>query len=266
MNHSPLGVYLVDDEPLALKRLARLLSREDGFEVIGSASNPNEALEFLSNNNVDAVFLDIQMPKMSGFELLEALSHRAPDKDVAVVFTTAFDQYALSAFEVNSIDYLLKPIGEQALERALKKLGRFRRTAQAQQGSEGLRTFTRQVLEGLEKSLKRFPERIVSRVGERVVLVDIRQITHFYAKDKLTFAATAQKDYVIDAAITELEEKLDPARFLRIHRSALVNLGYVEEVTSWFARGMIVRLKDSKRTELPVARDRVANLKSHLEF
>jgi two-component system LytT family response regulator len=229
--------------------------------VIGSSSDPEEALEFLSRNDVDAVFLDIQMPKMSGFELLAKLR-----KDVPVVFTTAFDQYALSAFEVNSIDYLLKPIGEQALERALKKLARVRGTPEARQESEQLRTFARQVVEGLEKSLKRFPERIASRSGERVVFVDIRQITHFYAKDKLTFAATAQKDYVVDSPIAELEQKLDPARFMRIHRSTLVNLTYVEEVGSWFAGGMVVRLKDGKRTELPVARDRVGDLKKRLEF
>jgi two-component system LytT family response regulator len=261
MSRSRLRVYLVDDEPLALKRLHRLLSPESGVEVIGSTSDPEEALQFLSHNDVDGVFLDIQMPKISGFELLAKLN-----KDVPVVFTTAFDQYALCAFEVNSIDYLLKPIGEQALERSLKKLGRLRGTGQEQRESEQLRTFAREVVEGLGKSQKRFPERIASRVGERVVLVDMRQVTHFYAKDKLTFAATAQKDYVVDSAIVELERKLDPVRFMRIHRSTLVNLSYIEELSSWFAGGMIVRLKDGKRTELPVARDKVGELKSRLEF
>jgi two-component system LytT family response regulator len=261
MNSSRLRVYLVDDEPLALKRLRRMLAQEESVEVVGSSSSPEEALEFLAHNEVDAVFLDIQMPKMSGFELLAKLSTNVP-----VIFTTAFDQYALSAFEVNSVDYLLKPIGEQALDRALKKLGRLRGTPQAQQENEQLRTFARQVVEGLEKSLKRFPERIASRLGERVVFVETGEITHFYAKDKLTFAATARKDYVVDSTMTELEQKLDPARFMRIHRSMLVNLDYVEEVGSWFAGGMVVRLKDGKRTELPVARDRVAELKKRLEF
>jgi two-component system LytT family response regulator len=210
---------------------------------------------------VDAVFLDIQMPHMSGFELLAKLN-----KDLPVVFTTAFDQYALSAFEVNSIDYLLKPIGEQALERAIKRLVKLRGTSEARAEMEQLRAFAREVVEGLEKSMKRFPERIASRVGERVVFVDVRQITHFYAKDKLTFAATAEKDYVVDAAIVELEQRLDPSRFMRIHRSTMVNLAYVEEVSSWFGGGLVVRLKGDKRTNLPVTRDRVGELKSRLAF
>jgi two-component system LytT family response regulator len=261
MNLAALRVYLVDDEPLALRRLQRLLSKPHEVEVIGASSSPLEALEFLSGNDVDAVFLDIQMPEMSGFELLAKLS-----KDIPVIFTTAFDQYALSAFEVNSIDYLLKPIGEKALDRALKKLTRVRGTGEADRENQQLRAFAQQVVEGLRQPVNRFPERIASRVGQRVVFVDVRQVTHFYAKDKVTFAATSQKDYVVDMAIHELEQKLDPARFIRIHRSTLVNVGYVEEVNSWFAGGMMVRLKDGKRTELSVARDRVGDLKSRLEF
>jgi two-component system LytT family response regulator len=256
-----LRVYLVDDEVLALKRLQRMLSREPNVEIIGTTSDPAEALDFLTNNEIDALFLDIQMPQMTGFELLSKLK-----KDVPVIFTTAFDQYALIAFEVNSIDYLLKPISEQTLDRALKKLAKLHGTVQGQQETEQLKTFARQVVEGLEKSLKRFPERIASRVGERVIFVDIRHVTHFYAKDKLTFAATAQKDYVVDSPITELEQKLDPAHFMRVHRSTLVNLAFIEEVGSGFAGGMLIRLKDGKRTELPVARDRVSNLKRRLEF
>ena len=106
----PLRVYLVDDEPLALKRLQRLLRETGRVEIMGSTTNPDEALTFLKDNSIDAVFLDIQMPQMTGFELLSKLP-----KEPAVVFTTAFDQYALSAFEVNSIDYLLKPVETQPL-------------------------------------------------------------------------------------------------------------------------------------------------------
>jgi two-component system LytT family response regulator len=256
-----LRVYLVDDEPLALKRLQRMLSREPEVEIVGSTSDPAEALAFLSAHDIDAVFLDIQMPQMTGFELLARLN-----KDVPVVFTTAFDQYALNAFEVNSIDYLLKPVNEQALERALKKLGRLRGTPQGQQENEQLRTVARQIVEGLEKSLKRFPERLASRVGERIIFVDVGHVTHFYAKDKLTFAATPQKDYVVDSPITELEQRLDPAQFVRIHRSTLVNLAFIDEAGSGFAGGMLIRLKDGKRTELAVARDRLSDLKRRLAF
>ena len=257
----PLRVYLVDDEPLALKRLLRLLRQKGNVDISGSTTNPEEALTFLADNSIDAVFLDIQMPQMSGFELLSKLP-----KELAVVFTTAFDQYALSAFEVNSIDYLLKPVEEQPLERALSKLDRLRGTTQAVRESAQIREFARVVAEGLGASTRKFPERIASRLGERVVFVDLSSITHFYAKDRLSYAATGQKDYVVDATISELEQKLDPARFVRIHRSTLLNLSYIDEVNSWFAAGMVVRLKDGKRTQLQVARDRVRELKNRLDF
>ena len=246
---SPLRVYVVDDEPLAVKRLTRLLRQTRRVEIVGSTSDPREAVEFLSRQSVDAVFLDIQMPGMTGFELLQKLP-----RDPAVVFTTAFDRFALDAFEVNSIDYLLKPIEAERLEKALTKLERIRGTP-----NEHIRALARELT-------KKFPERISSRIGERVVFVEINNVTHFYAKDKLTYAATTSRDYAVDITISELEEKLDPAVFLRIHRATLLNLHYVEEVSSWFGGGLLVRLKDGKRTELQIARDRVKAVKERLEF
>src|SRR5262245_344558 len=112
---SPLRVYVVDDEPLAVKRLTRLLRQTRRVEIVGSTVNPVEAVAFLSNQSVDAVFLDIQMPGMTGFELLQKLP-----EEPAVVFTTAFDRFALDAFEVNSIDYLVKPIEMERLQKALR--------------------------------------------------------------------------------------------------------------------------------------------------
>jgi len=250
----PLRVYVVDDELLAVQRLTRLLRQTRRVDIVGSTVNPAEAVEFLSNQSVDAVFLDIQMPGMTGFELLQKLP-----KEPAVIFTTAFDRFALDAFEVNSVDYLVKPIEVERLEKALTKLERVRGTPQGIAETEQIRALARELT-------RKFPERISSRIGERVVFVEVGKITHFYAKDKLTFAATASKDYAVDATISELEEKLDPAVFIRIHRATLLNLNYVEEVSSWFGGGMIVRLKDGKRTELQIARDRVKQLKERLEF
>jgi two-component system LytT family response regulator len=250
----PLRVYIVDDEPLAVQRLTRMLRQTRRVEIVGSTIDPGEAVEFLSNENVDAVFLDIQMPGMTGFELLEKLP-----KEPAVVFTTAFDRFALDAFEVNSIDYLVKPIELDRLEKALTKLERVRGTPQGMAETEQLRALARELT-------RKFPERISSRIGERVVFVEVSNVTHFYAKDKLTYAATASKDYAVDLTISELEKKLDPAMFMRIHRATLLNLQYVEEVSSWFGGGLVVRLKDGKRTELQIARDRVKEVKERLEF
>src|SRR5262245_8242315 len=224
-----LRVYVVDDEPLAVQRLTRLLRQTRRVEIVGSTVHPIEAVEFLSQQNIDAVFLDIQMPGMTGFELLQKLP-----KEPAVVFTTAFDRFALDAFEVNSVDYLVKPIELERLEKALTKLERLRGTPQGVAETEQIRALARELT-------RKFPERISSRIGERVVFVEVSKITHFYARDKLTYAATASKDYVVDITISELEEKLDPALFLRIHRATLLNIHYVEEVSSWLGGAMIVR-------------------------
>jgi two-component system LytT family response regulator len=254
---SPLRVFLVDDEPLALKRLARLLKATGRVEVIGSTTDPEAALESLADAAIDALFLDIQMPGLNGFELLSRL-----DSQPLVVFTTAFDQYALRAFEVNSIDYLLKPIEAEQLDRAINKIERLR-------GSPP-RSDLREIVEGLAAALRSggsgYPDKIASRTGDRVQFIELARVTHFLARDKLTYAVTAGKSYVVDSTIAELEGKLDPSRFIRIHRSTLLNLDHIQEVHGWFAGGVIVRLRDEKRTELPVARDRVRALKQRLHF
>jgi DNA-binding LytR/AlgR family response regulator len=162
---SPLRAYIVDDERLAVERLERLLDATHRVDVVGSSIDPEEALAYLRTNPVDVLFLDIQMPGMTGFDLLAAL-----DKDVRVIFTTAYDAYALEAFTVNSVD--------------------------------------------------------------------------------LTLA--------------QLDARLDPRRFVRIHRATIVNVGFVHEVDAWVDGGVLVRLKDETKTELSVARDRVRELKARL--
>jgi two-component system, LytTR family, response regulator len=255
-----LRAYLADDEPLALKRLARLLDETGRFEIAGSATDPEAAVEFLSRERVDALFLDIEMPGRNGFELLAQLP-RQP----AVIFTTAFDQYALRAFEVNAIDYLLKPVEPEQLDRAIRKLERLGGALPEWMRQPDFRA----VLSQLTASLKPpgLPmDRIASRVGERVQFIDLARITHFFSQDKLTFAACAGKNHCVDRTIAQLERTLARQNFLRIHRSTLVNLDWVLEVNSWFGGGVLLRLKDDKRTELPVARDRVRALRERLGF
>ncbi len=253
-----LRAYLADDEPLALKRLTRLLEDTGRFEIAGSATDPEAAVEFLSREQVDVLFLDIEMPGMNGFELLARLPAQP-----AVIFTTAFDQYALRAFEVNAIDYLLKPIEPEQLDRAIHKLERLGGALPEWMRHADLRA----VLEQLAASMKPAEppmDRIASRVGERVQFLDLARITHFFAQDKLTFAACGGKNYCVDHTINQLEQKLARRNFFRIHRSTLVNLDWVLEMNAWFAGGVLLRLKDEKRTELPVARDRVRALKDRL--
>jgi two-component system, LytTR family, response regulator len=254
---SPLRVFLVDDEPLALKRLARLLKATGRVQVIGSTTDPDAALEILAREAVDALFLDIQMPGLNGFELLSRL-----ESQPLVIFTTAFDQYALRAFEVNSIDYLLKPIETEQLDRAINKIERLRGSAPRPDLREAVERLAAAVREGV----RGYADKVASRSGDRVQFIELSRVTHFVAKDKLTYAVTSDKSFVVDSTIAELEQKLDPNKFIRIHRSTLLNLDHVQEVHSWFAGGVVVRLKDEKRTELPVARDRVRALKQRLGF
>ncbi|MBM3813493.1 MAG: response regulator transcription factor [Acidimicrobiia bacterium] len=250
-----MNVFLVDDEPLALKRLTRLLQATGRVQVSGSESDPERAVERIRSQPPDALFLDIEMPGMTGFDLLSRLP-----SDPLVVFTTAYDRYALRAFEVNSVDYLLKPVEPDQLDRALTKLERMLG------GSEprvDIKTLAAQLAQALEKREPEHLTRIASKLGDRVEFIETAQITHFYAKDKLTYAATAAKHHVVDLTIADLEEKLDPQRFIRIHRSTIVSFDAIRELYTWFGGRLLVRLKDGK-TELNVARDRVTQLKSKL--
>ena len=259
---SPLRVYLVDDELLAVERLARMLAAASGVEIAGSTTEPAAALEFLSREQVDAVFLDIQMPGMNGFELLSRLPHQP-----LVIFTTAYDQYALRAFEVNSIDFLLKPIEAEQLQRALGKLERLRGGQKpAWMRQPDLGALLEQLAGALRPAAADYKDRIASRVGERVHLIELVTVTHFVARDKLTYAVAAGRNYAVDYSIAELERKLDPKKFIRIHRATLLNLEWVEELNSRFGGQFVVCLKDPQRTRLDVARDRVRVLKEHLDL
>jgi two-component system, LytTR family, response regulator len=248
-----IRAYVVDDEPLAVQRLTRLLQETGRVTVAGSASDPQRALDALRTADVDVVFLDIQMPEMTGFELIERL-----DRNLPVVFTTAFDRYALDAFEVNSIDYLLKPVETARLEKTLDK---FERLAGAGQPAPDVRALARQLAK--ELSPGRRLERVASRVGERTTVLDVSRVTHFFAKDKLTFAASAGREHVVDFTMSELESHLDGRRFVRIHRATIVNVAFVQELYPG-VDGLVLRLKDEGRSELSVARDRVRELKERL--
>jgi two-component system LytT family response regulator len=260
MDAAPLSTYLVDDEPLAIERLTRLLANFHGLHIAGSSTDPSQALEFLLRESIDVLFLDIQMPGMNGFELLARLPAQP-----FVVFTTAYDEYALRAFEVNSIDYLLKPIEPEQLERAVGKLSRVQPTPKPDwQRNPDLPALLKDLAASLRGDHSGYPHRIATRVGERISFLDLDAVTHFVAQDKLTYAVVNGHRHSVDQTIAELERRLDPAHFLRIHRSALVNVDMVHEVNSWFAGKVVVTLKDAQRTQLTVARDRVRILKSRL--
>ena len=218
-------VFVVDDEELAVKRLVRLLDATDRVEVAGTATDPRDAIARITDD-IAAVFLDISMPEVDGF----AVARRLPPATL-VVFTTAHDQHALRAFEVNALDYLVKPVRAEELGRALDKLAR-----------------------------RRGGPRITSRVGDRTHVVELDRVTHFHAEDKLTYAVAGVDSYIVDDSIAALEDRHAGDGFFRIHRATLVRITSIAEL---LANPPRVRLRDSDR-ELAVARDRVRALKDVL--
>src|SRR5262245_24509903 len=255
-----ITAYIVDDEPLAVERLRHLLEETGRVVIVGSSTSPQTAVHFLDANPVDVLFLDISMPGMTGFDLLSKLTLQP-----SIVFTTAYDEYALKAFEVNSIDYLLKPIDPAHLDRALSKVERLRGGASPiAPNTDDIRRLLDTIAASLRQTNADYLDRIASRIGDRVCFIEVERVSHFYAEDRLTYAAADGRTYCVDHTIADLEHRLNPRQFIRIHRGTLVNLKWVKEIAHTFGGTLVVRLKDAKRTELTVARNRVHEVKARL--
>lgn len=252
-----LRAFLVDDEPLALDRLAALLERSGRVEIVGRASEPEDAVAQLGASPPDVCFLDIEMPRLTGFDVLA----RLPVQPV-VVFTTAYDHYALRAFAENSVDYLLKPVDPARLEAALDKLERLR--ASGASAAPPSRELLEQVAATLREAREPYPERIASRLGDRVRFVPVAEVTHFVARDKLCFAMAGGKAHCVDLSLAKLEQRLDPRRFVRVHRAAIVRVSAVRHVHTPAGGAMTLQLDDATGTTLTVARDRVREVREKL--
>lgn len=254
MNRAPLRVMVVDDEPLARARARRLLAQAGGAEVVAEAGSVAEARARLGETPVDVILLDVQMPGEDGFALLPHLDPRP-----AVVFVTAFDQYAVRAFEENATDYLLKPFRAERLAQALE-----RARADMKQPDEVARR-----LEALIADLRRGPapdtlDRFTVRVGQRQRILRAAEVLWFGAEDKLVFAATADGRHYVNFTLDELEHRLDPRRFVRVHRGAIANMDHARELRPGFAGTWRLQLDDAARTEIPVSRARARRLRERL--
>jgi two-component system LytT family response regulator len=206
----------------------------------------------------DLVFLDIQMPGMNGFEVLEKV-RRQP----LVIFVTAYDRYALEAFEVNSVDYLLKPVQRARLERAIHKLLQLRAQPTPERAwNADLERLLQFVRERGPTASKRF----VSRRGDRMVLVDPAEVAYFHAESKYTFAVTARGQHILDNSLQQIRELLPADRFLSIHRSYIVNLDWIAELARGFGGGMLCRLKAPISKDLPISRSQVREVRERIGF
>ena len=253
---APLRVLLVDDEPLARARLRRLLGEIERVEVVGEAGSVSEAAPIVDSLRPDLVLLDVQMPGEDGFALLSRIVHRP-----AIVFVTAFDHYAVRAFEENAVDYLLKPFRPERLAAAIDRV----RAALAR--PDELARQLQQVLVsvGAARPDRAEPlERFTVRIGHKQLIVKAEEVLWFGAEDKLVFAATAADRHYVNFTLDELERKLDPGRFVRVHRSAIANLDRAAALRPGFAGTWRLQLNDAARTELPVSRSRARALKERL--
>lgn len=252
-----LRAYVVDDEPGALKQVVQSLRSTGRVEIVGSATAAEDALAEIPDRDVEALFLDIHMPGITGFQLLERLT-----TSPLVVFVTAHDAHALRAFEAAAVDYVLKPVKRERLEQTLDRLDRRRGDSAGAGARAVLEKLARHYL---ELHAPTYADRISIDLGQqRTQLVDVAKISHFVAQGKGTLAMTGAGSHLVDHALGELEERLDPRQFARIHRSAIVNLAWVAEVQTDHGGHLVVRLKDTARTELQVARDRARAFKERL--
>ena len=250
-----LRAVLVDDEPLARKRLRRLLAEHPEVEIAGEAGDGLEACRVIDALKPDLVLLDVQMPGLSGFDVLATLRHRP-----AVIFVTAHDEFAVRAFDAQALDFLVKPVEPARLARALARLqgpGAGQRAAEDQQRLQ-------QLLEAVAKT-RTAPRRIAVRRGATVTLVEPESILFCRAEDKYTVLYTADGEHVADRTIEELGAAL-PGSFLRIHRSTLVNLAVVRDVTAVEGGRFLVTLKDAAGTKLYASRAGAKLLREKLGF
>ena len=235
-----MRVFVVDDEPAARRKVLRFLQEHADVEVVGEASNGQEALDRISATHPDVVILDIQMPGGDGFDVVEALT--ANDHAPSIIFATAYDEHAVRAFEVNALDYLLKPFDRERLDRALT---RARRSAPDRDRDPQTRLLA--LLDSIRPA-GQYARRLLVPFEGRSVFVAVAEIVRLEADRNNVDLITRRGTFTLRTTLEALEERLDPQQFVRIHRSHIVNLDVVKEIHPWFHGDFKVRLHDG--TEL----------------
>ena len=251
-----IRTLVVDDEKLARDRLASFLAGLAGVEVIGEAGDGVEALQAIEQGHPDLVFLDVQMPGMDGFQVLRALRDPVPH----VVFSTAYDEYAIRAFEVGAIDYLLKPYARGRVEEAV---GRVRARLEK---SDGPAPDLERMLRRLEEREKVFVSQVPVHSGKRILIVPVSDVLWFAVEYRLVYAHTTERAYMTNYTLRELEERLDPALFFRAHKSSLVNLRHVKEIVPSFGGRYKLVMRDQAGSEVALSRAQARELRARLKW
>jgi two-component system LytT family response regulator len=242
MKNTPIKALIADDEALARKFLRRMLKDDHDVEIVGECSNGREAVEMIRKQNPDLVFLDVQMPEMDGFAVLEAIgTEQLPE----IIFATAYEQYAVRAFELHALDYLLKPFDQARFKDAIKHAKeRFR----SERRNEG-----RMQISALLESIKNKPQylnRLMIKAAGRITFLSIDEINWIEADDKYVHLHTDKITPMVRQTLSAMETQLDPKKFKRVHRSAIVNVGRIKELQPLFSGEHSILLEDGTKLTL----------------
>jgi two-component system, LytTR family, response regulator LytT len=263
-----LRAVLVDDEQLARDELGYLLGQVGGVEIMGYAGNGVEALSTIDRLRPDLVFLDVQMPGLTGFEVARRLLDAGAASQI--IFVTAYDQHAIEAFEVNAIDYLLKPVEQTRLELALDRARRRisgERVLGAGAAGAGVNPVQLERIIELVTERQSRRERLALKIGERFMLVQAEDVIYASLGDDGISVVTEHHAGTSNyRTLDELQDRLDSTMFWRVHRSHLVNINKIKEIVPWFSRNYILRMKDAKSTEIPVSRTQTKRLREYLKL
>jgi two-component system LytT family response regulator/two-component system response regulator LytT len=273
-----LRTVLVDDEQLARDELGYLLGQSGGVEVIAQAGNGLEALDTIGRLQPDLVFLDVQMPGLTGFEVARRMLDEGPSS--YIIFVTAYDQHAIEAFEVNAVDYLLKPVDPGRLEAALQRVRR-RMSLERPAGEDAtvgiasgpgtnrqaINQFDLERIVQLVAERQSRRDRLAIKVGERFLLVQAEDVIYASMVDDSISVVTRQHAGTSShRTLDELQARLDPSVFWRVHRAHLVNINMIKEIVPWFSRNYLLRMRDEKATEIPVSRMQTRRLREYLKL
>lgn len=251
-----MNVIIIEDEKPAARRLGRLLANLEVSVATMLHSVEESILWFQENKHPDLIFLDIQLSDGLSFEIFDAVEIKS-----SVIFTTAFDEYALQAFKLNSIDYLLKPIDDEELERAVKKYRSFR--PEKQKISLEFEDIKKLLLNPLEREYKK---RFTVNVGQHLKIINADEIECFYSENKGTFAATVDgRNYLLDMTLENLELELQPESFFRVSRKFYININHIKDIVSYTNSRLKIKLNRYRDQDIIVSRERVKDFKLWLE-
>jgi two-component system LytT family response regulator len=250
-----MRVLIIDDEPLARGRLRDLLEGEPDVSVVGECASGPEAVAAIREQRPDLVFLDVRMPELDGFAVLEALE---PDELPAVIFVTAYDRYALRAFEVNALDYLLKPFDRERFQKALRRAREQVGRESGVEVSRRLEALIADAVSGVRGSAqaaspltgRKYLDRVVIKTGGRVLFLRTEEIDWIEAAGNYLKLHVGSESHLMRETMNHLEGRLDPHKFLRIHRSTMVNIERIQELQPWFHGDYVVLLRDGTKLTL----------------